>query len=559
MAPINLEAVKVVLGGAGAEEGERKGPLVLPEVIQAGGQNDMLFRVACKHTREGLSPAEVFAVVKAIQVERAPSAPGEPPWTDGDIHAIVASAARYGPTEDHWARTESGDAEVFAHLFGDDVRFDCKRKRWLRYEGHRWVSQSAKEVERLALDAVRWRQACTLKIEDMAKRKTAMDWAIRGESSQRRRNLLELAKQEDPIMDDGLRWDQDTNLMCFSNGVLQLDTGTFRPGRPTDSITKQAAAPWDPAATSELWDRVLTTAIPDQAVREFLQILAGLTMAGVSEENVLVLIYGVTRSAKGTVLDALKSALADYSVTADISTLLVRKKEGGAPRPDVMALIGARMVAIYEVGRSAKLDVTVVKTITGSDTISARQLQSEQIEFKPTFVPWVATDTRPVAPHDDDAFYERLCEVPFKVYIPKEKRDKKVRMALTTKPAEQAAVLAWAWKGYQAYIKAGERLTRPLAVVEAGEEFRAEMNPFRKFLDEGCVFNPRAQVLSKYLRMEYENWCRENGEHPGRNNDLADELAKRGCKKAKLDSQRGWHGVRLASTLEEEEASAHLM
>ena len=45
---------------------------------------------------------------------------------DGDSVATEERTKRQ-----HYPHTDSGNAELFAALFGDDVRFDHKRERWL--------------------------------------------------------------------------------------------------------------------------------------------------------------------------------------------------------------------------------------------------------------------------------------------------------------------------------------------------------------------------------------------------------------------------------------------
>lgn len=458
----------------------------------------------------------------------------------------VLSTVTRIPQDDH-PLTESGDAEFFAEMYGYEVRYDHARRRWLQFKDGLWRPQAAGEVEHLALVAIRDRQRLALGNEARLK------WAAGGESAGRRRHLLELAQKEPAIRDDGTGWDAEPNLVgtpgtpSTPSRIVDLRTGKVREGRPSDRVTKRTRAGWDPEARSDLWDRVLTRALPDEDVRHFLRTLAGLTLAGVTGENLLPIIYGVTRSAKGTVIDALRSALGDYAVAADLSTFAEKRNvDGGAARPDLMGLLGARMVAVYEAGRRFRLDMALVKALSGSDPIKARTLyQAKEVEFRPTFLVWLATDTRPSVPEDDAAFFERLCEVPFNVYIPPDERDKTVRERLT-REEHGAAVLAWAWAGYQDYITTG--LVRPEAVKRAGEDYRAAMNPARPFIEECLVVRPGDEVTwtaTDALRAEYERWSRENGERPVSGKRLATALAAASCRPEKRKGVRGWAGVGL--------------
>ena len=54
-------------------------------------------------------------------------------------------------------RTHSGNAELFAKLFGDLVRYDYAARRWLVWSGNWWTLEEAGEVNTLAKELARWR------------------------------------------------------------------------------------------------------------------------------------------------------------------------------------------------------------------------------------------------------------------------------------------------------------------------------------------------------------------------------------------------------------------
>ena len=69
-------------------------------------------------------------------------------------------------------------------------------------------------------------------------------------------------------------------------------------------------------------------------------------------------------------------------MAADFSVLLKHKNgSAGAPRSDVVRLRGARLVTASEVPPGQDFDEAMVKAFTGGDTITARALYREPIEF----------------------------------------------------------------------------------------------------------------------------------------------------------------------------------
>src|SRR5690348_14401199 len=103
--------------------------------------------------------------------------------------------------------TEAGDAEHFAKEFGNRIRFDHRRGRWLVFGQHRWVSDTDGGVHRLGLESMRLRQGQALEVHDSDERRGRFKWAMAGESRRRIDNMLSLAKNLPPISDKGEDWD----------------------------------------------------------------------------------------------------------------------------------------------------------------------------------------------------------------------------------------------------------------------------------------------------------------------------------------------------------------
>jgi putative DNA primase/helicase len=212
---------------------------------------------------------------------------------------------------------------------------------------------------------------------------------------------------------------------------------------------------------------------------------------------VLFLIHGPTRTAKGTVQGALAAMLGDYAQTAELDALAERDR-AATPRPDLVRLRGARMVSIYETGRNLRLDAALVKSLTGSDPIAARDLYRRPIEFLPEFALWIATNHRPQMPHDDDALWERVREIPFRAQIPEDERDPSVRERLADPEESGAAILAWAFRGLE-MVRAEGLAPAPL-VRAATAENRAAQDPLAEFFASCCVFSKTATTPAALLR-----------------------------------------------------------
>ena len=433
--------------------------------------------------------------------------------------------------------SDTGNAARFARHHRGRL-LHCDGTGWLLYDGTRWRPAES-ETTRLAKATVSQIYGEASRYSKLAQRKAVTNWALRSESERSIRAMISLAECELPVKADEL--DQDPWLLNCVNGTLDLRTGELRKHGPEDLITKLAPVEYDPDARSELWERVLAHALPDENVRTFFQKLVGYTITGRTGEDIFALIHGPTRTSKGTVQEAIATMLGDYAITAELDVLAERSRAGG-PRPELTRLRGARMVSIYETSRRMALSASLVKTLAGSDPVTARALYQDPITFKPAAKIWLATNHLPKVPSDDDALWERIREIPFDVTIPEHERDPAVRSRLR-EPKHGAAILAWAIEGcfsWQAY-----GLAQPEAVREAGRAYRAQMDPIARFIEECCILGPQGWTATATLREEYEKWCREQGETPMSGDALTGKLREIGCdpvKKNRLGG-RGWKGI----------------
>jgi putative DNA primase/helicase len=195
------------------------------------------------------------------------------------------------------------------------------------WQGHRWMPDADAAVTRLALDFTRTWQREAVDLHDRDKREAAVKFAIRLERRDAMTNMLAIAKALHPITDAGDQWDTDPYLLGTPNGIVTLQTGTLRPGRPDDGITLQTATPYDPAATCPRWDRFIAEVFGDHGdLMAFIQRAIGYSLTGITAEQVLFLLYGTGSNGKGTLVNTLKRVLGDYAWNMPFATVELSRR-----------------------------------------------------------------------------------------------------------------------------------------------------------------------------------------------------------------------------------------
>jgi putative DNA primase/helicase len=215
----------------------------------------------------------------------------------------------------------------------------------------------------------------------------------------------------------------------------------------------------------------------------------------------------------------------------------------GAPRNDLAALVGARLVITSEAGEGAGFDEAVVKQITGQDTISYRYLYGEFFQYIPQLKLWLSTNYRPAIHGSDDAIWRRIRLTPFTQQFKGTKRDAELPEKLK---AELPGILAWAVRGCLKWQRDG--LGRPKTVLEATTEYRRESDQVGRFLSERCVSGKEHSVSGNALYSAYVQFCQQQGEKFLANNQFAEQIAKRHFEKKR--TRKGWvyQGLGLQST-----------
>jgi putative DNA primase/helicase len=467
------------------------------------------------------------------------------PDEDREFLKVVGagSATDRFTTADTFPLTDSGNAERLVARCGNEIRY-AAGLGWLVWDGRRWTHDTTGELMRRAKLTARSILHDAADCDDDDERKRIVSWARNSESEPRRKAMVSLAASELPVVTTADRLDDQPWALTVLNGTIDLRTGQLRAHNPDDLVTKLAPVHYDPAATSPRWDSFLDRITAgDSELRAFIHRVAGYTITGVTDEEILAFPHGPGATGKTTFVEAIKSVLGDYASTADFDTFLARRGDAGI-RNDVARLAGARMVVSVEVEDGKRLAEGLIKQLTGGDKIAARFLHREYFEFEPRFTLWLVANARPRAHATDDALWRRILQIPFTVVIPPGERDPELKRALRTDQAEQAAILAWLVQGCLQWQQSG--LNVPDRVRDYTAEYRAENDPLADWITDNCLVEASGWTSAKALRGAYEHWCEQMGIRPiDGGKTWGSALKAHGLADQRHHDGRGWSGITL--------------
>jgi len=435
--------------------------------------------------------------------------------------------------------SDLGNAQRFARLHGDSVRYVHETGRWFIWDGKRWAEDTHGQALRLAMEIPRevYRQANAE--HDTAGRKALVAHGLRSESGKCIREALALARSIEPIPVSYDAFDTHPWALNAQNGTVNLRPGERYEHDPDDMCSKICGASYFEAAKAPLWQECLEMWFPDPDLRDYIQRAVGYSLIGESLEEVVFILWGPGENGKTKFLETIKAALGDYAMNTPAETLIASRSGSGISN-DVARLKGARFVSASESDENRRLNEAKVKALTGGDTITARFMRAEFFEFKPVFTLWLSTNHKPVVTGQDEGIWRRIRLIPFTQKIPKAKRNSKLSEALGK---ELDGVLAWAVEGAIRYQVFG--LEPPSVVSDATAEYRRESDTFGDFLESCCEIDETAVVTTKALYTAYTDWCERENEPVLTGTMFGKKVTERGFGKAKFGGQRARKGLRV--------------
>lgn len=529
--------------------------------IPEGKRNDQLASLGGTMRRRGFSQGAITAALLEHARENGVALP------EHEIEAIARSVGRYEPDPGEVAiglipdacvpgkfgLDDVGNAGRLVELFGHRLRWCNDFGDWLVYDGRRWVRDRREEALGLAKQAILSIGAEARTCGDDATSKAILKWAHSSLTLARISNALQLAKPDVAVR--SADFDAHPWLLNVANGTLDLQSGELRAHSPDDLLTKMCPVDYDAGAASELWDRFLETATDNDAeLIGYLQRVAGAALAGEAREDVWFFVYGPGGTAKTTWLRALGFVLGDYAVTLDGEAILSQFRGRAGTTPELSKVEGARLVTVEEVAPNRKLDVAIVKNLSGGSVMNTNDKYEKARSWIPQSTLIVAANDRPSFRGHDSGMKRRLREVPFEHVIPDADQDptlKDTRRGLGFLAGP--AILSWAVEGCLQWQRDG--LGTAARVQAATDDHLGSLSRLARWVDDHVIVEPDAWTPTAELYADYKAHAEAEGEKPITAQDMGKQLQADGYTVERRRGAgarcNGYVGLRLRSNNDE--------
>lgn len=507
----------------------------LPNLPPNGDVSDWLDAGHGRDDIETLLTTTPYVVPKG-----APSATSPHPVVD--VPPPIPQSAQY-------KKSDLGNAEYFRDRFGDRVRYDKQKDHWLLWHDHYWKPDINHATRRLAHEHVReWQRAVAEHVADPLVRKELLDFTGKLERSGAFDSMFKEAKTMLPICTSGDEWDGNDWLLGCPNGVIDLTTGTLRPGERGDMITLQVGAPYDPDAECPRWLKFLDEVFEgDTELIDYIQKALGYSLTGDMREQCFFLAVGVGSNGKSVFLDTLERVWGTYGMRANMRVFVKTASE--EDKFHLADFQSRRLVFAAETSPEGRMNEHILKNFTGGESLRVERKYGHPFTIRPVGKIWLGVNHRPRVGDDSFGFWRRVRIIPFDRIFSGSTQDRSLALKLR---AETPGILAWVVRGclaWQKVVADGSRLAEPNRVMLATDSYQEENDLLAEFFETRTVAETDGVVTFAALYAAYREWALQdqgmNERHLLSLKGLGNKMQRRPYLRFKVHGSVRYRGLRL--------------
>ena len=536
---------------------------------------DLTRRTGAGHKKSKMSEAELQIKWRLIPAEDGAIRSGRKPLLMGTLHlwAKEDSPAAYkaiiqDANKEMAMLNDSGShvavADLVTRMYRHEFRCTPARKGataasmdWYQFpsDGHTWRSLKTwmRLRERLSNEVRNQYIHADREVGNRITACTNEDERQRLES--KRKNILKVESQlqntgfKDSVMketaekfydEEFLQYmNQDSTLVGFSNGVLELRHESsdgqhhvvFRPGRPDDCISFQMGRgqvgldsipyiPYDPAnpapehaEINEFFSKIY----PDPLLREYALTLYSACLEGANKEQKFYIMSGAGGNGKSKIIDLMSKTFGEYQESLPVTALTRKRADAGSANPELIVLKCKRFVSMVEPEEGERINTSLMKQLSGEDTLKARGLFQDQDQFVVMARIFMSCNELPAVSSMDQGTWRRLRVIPHvSTFVEPGKPTDPSRHIYPRDPLLDSKISRWrpyfagllAWYYETKYLRGG--LKEPAQVTAASEKYKEENDSFAAFAQDCLIREVGAEVRANDLLIRYKEWCKYN-------------------------------------------------
>jgi P4 family phage/plasmid primase-like protien len=353
--------------------------------------------------------------------------------------------------------------------------------------------------------------------------------------------------------------DSNPHLIGFENGVYDLRMHVFREGLPDDFISFCNGRQYvnfdkDSVEAKEIHG-YLSQVFTNENVRKYMMdILACIVDGGIRMEAFYIF-TGNGSNSKSLFLNMVQKAIGDYYCILPIALLTQKRVASNSAQSELERTKGRRLAVMQEPGENERLNIGLMKELSGQDRLLVRGLFKDCVEFKPQFKMVMTCNELPEVPSDDGGTWRRIRVVEFTSKFvqspnPNNPREFPLDPELHDKIDRWADMFISMILDHHKHVDP-KNIHEPVEVRIATEGYKKNNDVIGQYVSEHLVRDETStdRVMVQKLFTSFKSWAYQNVQKgkkvPDRNQFRAYMEKTFG---AYPSDGKGWRGVRYLHT-----------
>lgn len=207
--------------------------------------------------------------------------------------------------------------------------------------------------------------------------------------------------------------ESNNHLLCFDNGVFDLDKNLFRKSLLHDYCFLSTNYAYFRTDEYNNINSIVEKILPNKEIRNYLLYHLASCLHGQKNEQNVIILTGSGANGKSLLMSLMSKTLGDYYKQGNITLLSRKRSSSSNASPDLIALKDKRMFVLNETEHDDTIQTSMLKQLSGGDEIEARDLYRSPISFKCKAKMFICCNDLPKIPSIDQGTWRRLRVIQF--------------------------------------------------------------------------------------------------------------------------------------------------
>lgn len=319
---------------------------------------------------------------------------------------------------------------MYKHIF---VCGSSKGRYWYEFKNHKWCLSESGIALRSKLshevwgaykrEGIKWNTRALECYDDDERKKLEEvggilnDIALKLRNTTFKENVMKECAELFYVEKFEEKLDSNPSIIGFENGVYDLEEHEFRDGTPEDYISFSTNIDYipydDDHEHTRAIKRYLEQVLSNEKVRNYVLKLFATFISGNIKEQKFYIWTGSGSNSKSKLVELFEKSLGDYCCKFPITLLTQKRVASNAANGELARAKGKRFACLQEPSEDEKINIGLMKELSGGDKIMARALYKEPFEFSPQFKMLLLCNHLPHVPSDDGGTWRRIRVVEF--------------------------------------------------------------------------------------------------------------------------------------------------